>query len=137
MYHQKKCLVRIDKMSELVPNQSRPTPAPIEHAHRRADLDPKIARRVERQVAIMFGSSALLAILFVVAYVGIDPSVLIGLPVVGTTSALNIAMGLTMGGSILLIGTGAIHWAKKLMPDVEVVEERQSLSKALKPKADF
>jgi ubiquinol-cytochrome c reductase iron-sulfur subunit len=121
-------------MSELVPNQSRPTPAPIEHAHRRADLDPKIAKRVERQVAIMFSASALLAILFVVAYVGIDPSVLIGLPVVGTTSALNIALGVTMGGSIFLIGTGAIHWAKKLMPDVEVVEERHEFKSSREDK---
>ncbi len=122
-------------MSELVPNQSRPTPAPIEHAHRRADHDPKIAKRVERQVATMFGASAALAILFVVAYVGIDPSVEIGLPVVGTTTALNIALGLTMGGSILLIGTGAIHWAKKLMPDVEVVEERHAFASSQEDKA--
>ena len=121
-------------MSELVPNQSRPTPAPIDHAHRRADHDPKVAKRVERQVAAMFGASALLAILFVVAYVGIDPSVLIGLPVIGTTSALNIALGVTMGGSILLIGTGAIHWAKKLMPDVEVVEERHEFASSREDK---
>lgn len=121
-------------MSELVPNQSRPTPAPIAHAHRRADHDPKVAKRVERQVATMFGASALLAILFVVAYVGIDPSVLIGLPVIGTTSALNIALGVTMGGSILLIGTGAIHWAKKLMPDVEVVEERHEFASSREDK---
>ena len=78
-------------MSELVPNQSRPTPAPIEHAHRRADVDPKIAKRVERQVATMFSASALLAILFVVSYVGIDPSVQIGLPVIGTTSTSGIS----------------------------------------------
>ena len=121
-------------MSELVPNQSRPTPEPIDHAHRRADHDPKVAKRVERQVATMFGASALLAILFVVAYVGIDPSVLIGLPVIGTTSALNIALGVTMGGSILLIGTGAIHWAKKLMPDVEVVEERHEFASSREDK---
>ena len=122
-------------MSELVPNQSRPTPAPIEHAHRRADVDPKIAKRVERQVATMFSTSALLAILFVVSYVGIDPSVQIGLPVIGTTSALNIALGVTMGGSIFLIGTGAIHWAKKLMPDVEVVEERHEFKSSQEDKA--
>ena len=122
-------------MSELVPNQSRPTPAPVDHAHRRADHDPNIAKRVERQVATMFAGSALLAVLFVVAYVGIDPSTLIGLPVLGTTSAINVALGLTMGGSILLIGTGAIHWAKKLMPDVEVVEERHEFKSSDEDKA--
>jgi ubiquinol-cytochrome c reductase iron-sulfur subunit len=36
--------------------------------------------------------------------------------------------------AILLIGTGAIQWAKKLMPDVEVVQERHSLAST--PKED-
>jgi ubiquinol-cytochrome c reductase iron-sulfur subunit len=120
-------------MSELVRHESsdvRPTPAPIPHALRRADIDPRAARRAERQVATMFALSAVFTILFVVAFVGIDPSVEIGLPVIGTTSALNVSMGLTFGLAIFLIGTGMIHWAKKLMPDVEVVEERHEFASA-------
>ena len=41
-----------------------------------------------------------------------------------TINASNVALGLTFGLSIFLIGAGAIHWAKKLMPDQEVVQER-------------
>ena len=36
-------------------------------------------------------------------------------------NALNFALGLTLGLAILFIGIGAIHWAKKLMPDDEIV----------------
>ena len=39
--------------------------------------------------------------------------------------AQNAALGATLGLALFLIGTGAIHWAKKLMPDVEIVEDRQ------------
>jgi ubiquinol-cytochrome c reductase iron-sulfur subunit len=44
-------------------------------------------------------------------------------------------MGVCMGLSILLIGTGAIHWARKLMPDVEVVEERHDFASSDEDKA--
>jgi ubiquinol-cytochrome c reductase iron-sulfur subunit len=92
---------------------------------RLADVDPKLERRAERQVAGMFGLSALLVIGFVVAFVivpieGTDD-------VVSSVRTSNLALGLTLGLALLLIGTGAIHWAKKLMPDHEVVHERHEL----------
>jgi hypothetical protein len=40
--------------------------------------------------------------------------------------ASNLALGLTLGVAFLLIGAGAIHWAKKLMADDEIVEYRHS-----------
>ena len=49
---------------------NRPEIAPIEHVLRQTDLNPQAARRAERQVAAMFALSALMAVLFVVAYVG-------------------------------------------------------------------
>ena len=116
-------------------SENRPTPAPIPHELRRTDIDARAARRAERQVATMFGLSALFAILFVVSFVAIDPEFEMGLPVIGTTRPLNIAIGVCMGMSILLIGTGAIHWARKLMPDVEVVEERHDFSSSDEDKA--
>lgn len=43
-------------------------------------------------------------------------------------NASNAALGITFGLAIFLIGAGAIHWAKKLMPDQEeVVQLRHSL----------
>ncbi|MEY4348230.1 MAG: hypothetical protein RIS43_649, partial [Actinomycetota bacterium] len=116
-------------------NPNRPTPAPIEHELRAADTDPRIAKRVERQVAIMFALSALSTIGFIVSYVAIDPSVYIGVPVIGNASALNLALGLTLAIAILMIGTGAIHWARKLMPDIEVVEERHEFVSSDEDKA--
>ena len=37
-------------------------------------------------------------------------------------------MGLTFGLAIFLIGAGAVHWAKKLMYDVEVVQQRHAMN---------
>lgn len=117
------------------PNENRPAVAPIPHELRRTDIDARAAKRAERQVATMFAASALFTVLFVVSFVGIDPSTLLILPIIGTTYALNVAMGVTMGLAIFLIGAGAIHWARKLMPDVEVVEERHEFASSDEDKA--
>jgi ubiquinol-cytochrome c reductase iron-sulfur subunit len=98
--------------------------ADIPHTLRLTDTDPKAAKRAERQVASMFLLSMLFVVLFVASYVGIDPSSTLYIPVIGEMPAINLALGLTMGLAILFIGTAAIQWAKKLMPDVEVVQQR-------------
>ena len=102
--------------------------ADIPHRPRVADTDPKAARRAERQVASMFLLSMLFVVLFIIAYIAIDKSANVYLPVFGVVGAMNITLGFTMGAAIFLIGAGAIQWAKKLMPDVEVVQERHDLS---------
>jgi ubiquinol-cytochrome c reductase iron-sulfur subunit len=107
--------------------------ADIPHRLRATDTDPKAARRAERQVTSMFLLSMLFVVLFVVAYVAIDPSTTIYIPVIGETSAINIALGLCFGLAVFLIGAAAIQWAKKLMPDVEVVQMRHD---QLSPEAD-
>jgi ubiquinol-cytochrome c reductase iron-sulfur subunit len=102
--------------------------ADVEHRPRVTDTDPKAARRAERQVATMFLLSMLLVVLFVVAYVTIDPRATLYVPVFGDIGLSNFLLGLTMGLGVFLIGAGAIQWAKKLMPDVEVVQERHKLA---------
>ncbi|HAN71454.1 MAG TPA: ubiquinol-cytochrome C reductase [Actinobacteria bacterium] len=102
--------------------------ADIPHRPRATDTDPKAARRAERQVATMFLLSMLFVALFVVAYITIDPQAIVYIPVMGDVGASNVALGFTMGMAILLIGTGAIQWAKKLMPDVEVVQQRHDMA---------
>ena len=102
--------------------------ADIPHRPRVADTDPKAARRAERQVASMFLLSMLFVVLFIIAYIAIDKSANVYLPVFGVVGAMNITLGFTMGAAIFLIGAGAIQWAKKLMPDVEVVQERHDLA---------
>ena len=105
----------------------RPQPAPIEHEWRAADIDPSAERRAERQIAGMFGASALLVVLSVVFYVMTPATDFIALPLLGDVNAANALVGTCWGIAIFLIGVGAIHWAKKLMPDVEVVEERHDM----------
>jgi ubiquinol-cytochrome c reductase iron-sulfur subunit len=102
--------------------------ADIPHKPRATDTDPKAARRAERQVATMFLLSMVFVVLFVVAYLAIDPTAMVYIPVLGLVGASNVALGFTMGMAILLVGTGAIQWAKKLMPDVEVVQDRHDMA---------
>ncbi len=97
------------------------------HQHRATDTDPRAARRAERQVALMFGLSAVMVIAFVVAYVMIPTSDLINLGPLGVFQTSNLVLGLTFGLGTLLIGLGAIQWAKKLMSDEEIVDERHVL----------
>jgi ubiquinol-cytochrome c reductase iron-sulfur subunit len=102
-------------------------PADAPHHLRQTDRDPRAAKRAERQVAIMFALSMLLAVTAIVAFLVIPGDETIRIPVIGNPNALNLALGVTIGSAILLIGVGAIHWAKKLMTDVEVVQERHPI----------
>jgi ubiquinol-cytochrome c reductase iron-sulfur subunit len=98
-------------------------PLPPHHA-RRSDTDPRAAKAAERQVAIMFGLSAVLTIAFVVVYFAFPPNQFVDLGPAGVVQTSNLLLGLTLGLAILLIGLGAIQWAKKLMADEEIVDER-------------
>ncbi len=104
------------------------------HEPRPTDVDPHAERRAERQVATLFGLSTLFAILFVVSYfvfdVGKNPTVIAGY------GASNVALGVTLGLALLLIGIGAIQWARKLMSDVEIVEMRHPASSSEQDRAD-
>ncbi|CAB4539037.1 MAG: Rieske 2Fe-2S domain-containing protein [Actinobacteria bacterium] len=100
----------------------------IEHALRRSDTDPRAAQRAERQVALMFGGSVLASILFVVAFVSVKSTAIVDLPLIGRIGLQNLALGLASGLGLFLIGAGAIHWARKLMSDEEIVDERKSFA---------
>ena len=92
------------------------------HTWRPTDVDPKAEKRAERQVAAMFGLSMVCVVLFLVAYftleVGDEWDTVAGL------GASTVALGVTLGLALLLIGLGIIHWARKLMSDVEIAEPR-------------
>jgi ubiquinol-cytochrome c reductase iron-sulfur subunit len=106
------------------------------HVPRKADIDPKAAIRAERQVATMFGLSSVMIILFVVAFIQVPADLLISFPILGNVNANHLAIGFTFGMAILLIGLGAIHWAKKLMPDEEVIQERHALTSTNEARAE-
>ncbi len=63
-----------------------------------------------------------MAVLFFVAYfafeIGEDPDLILGY------GASNVTLGLTLGLALLFIGIGATQWARKLMSDEEIAEDR-------------
>jgi len=106
-------------MIEKLEQSPVPDPGLPEHRYRPTDVDAALEKRAERQIAAMFALAAVLSVGFVVAYVTIDKDqTFLG------WSAQNFALGATLGGALLLIGSGIIRWAKQLMGDHEIVEMR-------------
>ena len=112
---------------ELVHDEPITDPGLPEHAWRPTDVDPAAEQRAERQVAALFGLSAVFTVLFVVSYLvfdvnggggGAEVTTVLGL------GASNVALGTSLGLALLLIGIGMIQWARKLMGDHEIVEMR-------------
>ncbi|MGM7778657.1 cytochrome bc1 complex Rieske iron-sulfur subunit [Arthrobacter sp. KNU-44] len=94
------------------------------HRLRLADTDPRAAKRAERQVAILFGISVIGTVIFLVSYFAID----LGQDsTIATIRTQNLLLGLGTAFAMLGIGTGIVHWAKALMPDHEVSEERHAI----------
>src|SRR5215472_13899844 len=79
------------------------------------------AKRAERIVAACFLLAMLAGIAFIAAYVIFEPH--------SPTRVLhsNLALGLTMGLTFLLLGAGATIWVRRLMPHVELSEPRHPL----------
>jgi ubiquinol-cytochrome c reductase iron-sulfur subunit len=94
------------------------------HRPRLADRDPRAEKRAERQVAILFVISVIGTLLFFVGYFAIrlDESTAIS-----TLRLQNLLLGLGTAFAMLGIGLGIVHWAKTLMPDHEVAEERHEI----------
>lgn len=90
------------------------------HRPRVTDLDPKKERAAARTVSGFFVLSALGSVLAVVFYF-LFPIV----PGDIASVRLNtLSLGLALALGLLAIGLGAVHWAKTLMSDVELVEAR-------------
>ena len=125
----------VDKGTEIQLAEEAPTFPMHEHRQRLTDTDPKAAKRAERQVSLMFGLSALLTIAWVAAYVAVPTNVFIDLGPVGTVQLSNLLLGVLFGLATLLIGLGAIQWAKKLMADEEIIDERHPLGSSEEDRA--
>ncbi|WP_367891519.1 Rieske 2Fe-2S domain-containing protein [Nocardioides sp. Arc9.136] len=110
--------------SPVVPESAEPIPDPglPPHEWRPTDVDPRQEKRAERQVAGLFGLSALCVLLFLVAYFALD--IKDDHDIVGNYGASTVALGTTLGLALLLIGVGIIQWARKLMGDHEISELR-------------
>ena len=94
-----------------------------EHKPRLVDSDPRAEKVAERQIAFWFLASMVGTIWFIVSY--------FLFPLDGTMEALrlqNTMLGLGATLALAGIGIGIVLWAKNLITDVEVVEERHSIA---------
>ncbi|MFZ9100077.1 MAG: Rieske 2Fe-2S domain-containing protein [Candidatus Planktophila sp.] len=107
------------------------------HVHRRSDTDPVAAKRAERQVAILFGLSALGTLLLIFSFIFISDETFVFIPILGDTNLHQFGIGMGMAIALFCIGAGAIHWAKTLMPDEEVVAQRHEFRSDDEDRADF
>jgi len=108
-----------------------------EHQHRKSDIDAIAANRAERQVAVLFLLSAIGTIGTIASYIFIDSKKFIYLPILGDTNAQQLALGTGLAASLFFIGIAAVHWAKTLMPDEEVIAERHEFRSSDEDRADF
>jgi ubiquinol-cytochrome c reductase iron-sulfur subunit len=81
----------------------------------------RVEKRIERTIALLFVLAGLLALAFVAAYVWwpwkYEPGA-------EASKLYTPVLALTLGGSLSLFGFGIIVWAKKLLPDEVVVQDR-------------
>ena len=99
-----------------------------QHTWRPTDVDPKAEKRAERQIAAMFVLAMISAVLFVVAYFSFEVGD--NWDTVAGMGASTVSLGVTLGMSLLLIGIGIIHLARKLMGDHEIIEMRHPIASA-------
>lgn len=119
-----------------VPDHPVPDPGLEPHVDRYTDDNRAAAQRAYRQVVAMFGLVPLLAIAFVVSYFAVPQDLWVSF--LGTRWPLNnLLLGLTGGLAVLLVGLGAVHWARQLMGDREIVEERHSAASDAATRAAF
>jgi len=97
------------------------------HEHRIQDVDERAAKRSERTVALLFTVSMLATVGFIASYVIFPIGKIVYVWPIGHVSALNLALGCTLGVALFCIGAGAVHWARTLMSDHELVDERHAI----------
>ncbi|PPK95298.1 ubiquinol-cytochrome c reductase iron-sulfur subunit [Kineococcus xinjiangensis] len=95
------------------------------HRHRLVDVDPRAAKRAERQVATLFilsmiGTLGTLAAIIGIEYEGHNEY----FDRLAAVSLSTKAIGFALFVSLFCLGVGAVHWAKTLMPDEERVDYR-------------
>ncbi len=97
-------------------------------APRSSDVDPRAAKRSERTVAALFLLAAAAGIGFMVAFVFSD------LQTIADVKWSNRWLGLSMAIAFLALGAGITHWVRRLMPQQELVQEREPLPSSIADK---
>ncbi|WP_228982857.1 ubiquinol-cytochrome c reductase iron-sulfur subunit [Streptomyces sp. DH12] len=97
------------------------------HKPRVQDIDERAAKRSERTVALLFTISMLATVGFIASFVAFPVDKIVYVWPLGHVSATNLSLGLTLGIALFCIGAGAVHWARTLMSDEEVADERHAI----------
>jgi len=112
----------LDTRRSSTPDHPVPDPGMAEE-ERFSDIDDRASQRAYQQVVGLLLAVPVLAIAFVVVYfaVPIDSTLII----FGSTLSLqHVLLGVTAGFAVLAIGMALVHWARQIMGDEEVVEDR-------------
>ncbi|WP_328678697.1 Rieske (2Fe-2S) protein [Streptomyces sp. NBC_00322] len=97
------------------------------HKPRVQDIDERAAKRSERTVAFLFTLSMLATIAFIASYVIFPVNEIVYIWPFGHVSSLNFSLGMTLGVALFCIGAGAVHWARTLMSDQEIADDRHPI----------
>jgi ubiquinol-cytochrome c reductase iron-sulfur subunit len=89
------------------------------------------AKRAEHTVAALFIISMLAGLGFIACYV------IFRVHTISNVTHSNLALGLTMAVAFLAMGAGAVVWVRRLMPNVEMTEQRHELRSTPENKAAF
>jgi ubiquinol-cytochrome c reductase iron-sulfur subunit len=106
-----------------------PPPEPRELPADPSDL--VVAKRAERLVVACFTIAGLAGVGFIAAYVIFPVHTLPGV------LRSNLALGSTMALTFLALAVGAVIWVRRLMPTVELTEERKPLRSGDEDRAAF
>ncbi|MFJ2647013.1 Rieske 2Fe-2S domain-containing protein [Streptomyces sp. NPDC087420] len=105
------------------------------HQPRIQDIDERAAKRSERVVAFLFLLSMLATVAFIASFVAFPVDKIVYIWPIGHISILNFSLGVTLGIALFCIGAGAVHWARTLMSDVEMTDERHPIAATPEVKA--
>jgi len=120
--------------NELTPTDNS---TPPQHAPRATDVNPVSEKRAEQQIAILFALSGVGSLLLIYSYIYVADDVFIFIPIMGEQNAQQLGIGLGMAMSLFFIGIAAIHWAKTLMPDKEIVNHRHEFRSSDEDRAEL
>ena len=118
------------------PDKPVDDPGIEEHIERYTDADTAAGNRAYAQVVGMLALVPLLAIAFVVIYFAVPRDWYIKFGPLHSY-AQHLGLGITGGLAVLLIGLACIHWAKQLMNDTEISDERHAMVSPPEDRAAF
>jgi ubiquinol-cytochrome c reductase iron-sulfur subunit len=115
----------------VVPSEAIPNPGFPPHRQRVTDIDEKKDALATRRVTGLFFLSIVGSVLAITSYVAFP----ITEGDIGSTRLSTLTLGLSIALGLLALGIGAVHWAKALMSDTELVELRHGTRGSVETRA--